>query len=377
MKYREFGKTGAKVSVLGFGCMRLPLLKGSEKEVDFDESLRMVRYGIDNGINYIDTAWPYHNGTSEGITGRILADGYREKVYLATKLPSWLVTCREDMDSYLDKQLERLNTDYIDFYLIHSLNKDYWPAILENGVIDFIEKAKAAGKIKHIGFSFHDDLPIFKEIVDAYDWEFCQIQYNFMDTEYQAGLEGLEYAAAKGLGIIVMEPLRGGTFLKNISDDIEAIWKSNAEIKTPADAALRWVWNNKDVSLLLSGMSTMQQVVENLDSADSADAGAMGAGELAVIEEVRRLYDSKIIAPCTNCKYCMPCPAGVDIPENLSRLNNTSIYNDVAGVKISYNTYFDRAKHASNCVECGQCEEACPQHIPIIEKLKQLDELMA
>jgi len=376
MKYREFGETGAEVSVLGFGCMRLPLVEGSETEVDFDESLRMIRHGIDNGINYIDTAWPYHHGKSEEITGRILADGYRDKVYLATKLPSWLVKSREDMDNFLKQQLERLNTEYIDFYLIHSLNETSWSDVKKNGLFDFIEEAKSSGKIKHIGFSFHDQLPLFKEIVDAYSWEFCQIQYNFMDRDYQAGFEGLEYAAQRGLGVIVMEPLRGGTILKNIPDDIDAVWKSSPEVKSPADSALRWVWDNPKVSLLLSGMSTMDQVVENLASADRAATDGLSRNELNVIEEVRGIYESRIIAPCTNCRYCMPCPSGVEIPACLTYLNNTSIYNSVDAFKVSYTKYFDDSKKAHNCIECGQCEEACPQHIPIIEKLKQLDEIM-
>ena len=377
MKYRDFGKTGVKVSVLGFGCMRLPLLEGTDGEVDFELSREMIRYGIDNGINYIDTAWPYHNGQSEDITGRSLADGYREKVYLATKLPIWLVNSREDMDSFLDKQLARLGTDYIDFYLIHSLKKGAWEKMVDLGLFDFMDKAKASGRIKHIGFSYHDELPLFKEIVDAYDWEFCQIQYNFMDTEYQAGLEGLEYAAGKGLGIIIMEPLRGGSFLKNIPDDIRAIWDSSPEVKSPADAALRYIWDHPAVCTVLSGMSEMKHVTENLASADRADANALSAAELSVIEKVREVYKSRIIASCTNCKYCMPCPSGVDIPENLTVLNNTSIYNSVEQFRFGYKNFFDDEKKADKCTECGQCEEICPQHINIIECLKQLDGMMS
>ena len=376
MKYREFGKTGEKVSILGFGCMRLPLIEGTDGEVDFESSRKIIRYGIDNGINYIDTAWPYHNGKSEEITGRILQDGYRGKVFLATKLPSWLINSREEMDDYLDKQLKRLNTEYIDFYLIHSLGKQSWENLVKLGVFDFMDKAKASGKVKHIGFSFHDELSLFKEIVDAYDWEFCQIQYNFMDTEYQAGLEGLEYAADKGLGVIIMEPLRGGSFLRNIPEDIDAIWKSSAAVKSPADAALRFIWDHPGVGTILSGMNSMEQVVENLDTADRSDAGCLSDEEREIIGKVRKIYESRIIASCTNCKYCMPCPSGVDIPENLVFLNNTSVYNSVEQFKFSYKRFFADDKKADKCIECGSCEDICPQHINIIECLKQLDEIM-
>ncbi|MDC7225962.1 MAG: aldo/keto reductase [Spirochaetales bacterium] len=376
MKYRDFGKTGAEVSVLGFGCMRLPLVEGSDTDVDFEESRRIIRRGIDLGVNYIDTAWPYHNGMSEEIVGRVLEDGYREKVYIATKMPSWLVKGREDMDDFLDRQLERLQTDYIDFYLIHTLNKMSWSKLKELGLFDFIEKAKASGKIRHIGFSFHDELPVFKEIVDGYDWEFTQIQYNFMDTEYQAGREGLEYAAARGLGIVVMEPLRGGSFLKNIPDDIQALWDACEAVSSAADAALKWVWNHDEVGLLLSGMGTMEQVIENCKSADEAAVHSLDAGVIDTIERVRDIYHERIIAPCTNCKYCMPCPSGVDIPSCLNFLNNTSVYNSVDQFRVGYRDYFSDDKKADNCIECGQCEEACPQHIQIIEHLKQLDSIM-
>lgn len=362
--------------MLGFGCMRLPLVEGSDTDVDFEESRRIIRRGIDLGVNYIDTAWPYHNGMSEEIVGRVLEDGYREKVYIATKMPSWLVKGREDMDDFLDRQLERLQTDYIDFYLIHTLNKMSWSKLKELGLFDFIEKAKASGKIRHIGFSFHDELPVFKEIVDGYDWEFTQIQYNFMDTEYQAGREGLEYAAARGLGIVVMEPLRGGSFLKNIPDDIQALWDACEAVSSAADAALKWVWNHDEVGLLLSGMGTMEQVIENCKSADEAAVHSLDAGVIDTIERVRDIYHERIIAPCTNCKYCMPCPSGVDIPSCLNFLNNTSVYNSVDQFRVGYRDYFSDDKKADNCIECGQCEEACPQHIQIIEHLKQLDSIM-
>ena len=377
MKYRKFGKTGEMVSVLGFGCMRLPLVSGSDKTVDEAESIKMIRYAIDSGVNYIDTAWPYHGGQSELITGKALSDGYRNKVKLATKLPAWLIKKREDMDYYLDNQLKKLETEYIDFYLIHSLGAATWEQVVKAELFDFIEKALESGKIKYIGFSFHDDLPVFKELVDSYNWDFCQIQYNFMDLEYQAGLEGLEYAADRNLGIVIMEPLRGGSFLKNIPDDINDEWQKAGNSSSPADIALRFVWDNEKVNTVLSGMSDMHQVIANIASAEKADAGGLSDNEHKIISNVRKMYEERIIAPCTNCKYCMPCPSGVDIPANLTFLNNTSVYNSVDQFKVSYKNYFEDSKKASNCIECGQCEEACPQHIPVIQKLKQLETVMA
>jgi hypothetical protein len=377
MKYREFGKTGIKVSSLGFGCMRFPLVEGSDVEVDVDKSISLIRHGIDKGINYIDTAYPYHNGKSEIITGQALSDGYREKVYLATKLPSWLIKSRADMDRYLEEQLEKLQTEYIDFYLLHTLNTAYWKILLENNVFEFLEEAKAAGKIRHIGFSFHDELPLFKEIVDAYEWDFCQIQYNFMDVDYQAGLEGLDYAASKGMGVVIMEPLRGGSIVSNIPNDIQDLWNSSSSITTPADAALRYIWDHGGVGTILSGMNSLQQVDENISSSDKGEAGGFTDEERTILTEVRSRYEARIIANCTNCRYCMPCPSGVDIPANLSYLNNQAVYGNLAPFRNSYNNYFNDNKKAHHCIECGQCEEACPQNISIMDCLRQVVEIMS
>ena len=377
MLYRKFGKTGLDVSILGFGCMRLPLIEGTDGDVDIEESIRMIRYGIDNGINYIDTAWPYHKGESEIITGKALADGYRERVYLATKMPSWLVQSREDMDTYLDKQLHKLGTDYIDFYLLHTLNTKYWEGLKNNDVFDFIAGAKASGRIRHIGFSFHDELPLFRDIIDSYDWDFCQIQYNFMDIEYQAGREGLDYAADKGMGIVIMEPLRGGSMTRNIPDSIMDIWKSSDDVSTPVDTALRFIWDHPGVSTVLSGMSEMSHVVSNIKSAEKGTAGNLSEIEHSVLDKVRTAYRERLIANCTNCRYCMPCPSGVDIPVCLSYLNNPSMYGTMQPFQTSYNMYFDPKKKATNCIECGQCEEACPQNIAIMDCLKQLTEVMS
>lgn len=371
MQYREIGKTGEKVSVLGFGCMRFQTIGEGNENIDEELAIKQLRHAIDNGVNYVDTAYPYHGGNSELLVAKALKDGYREKVYLADKLPSWLIKSRGDMDKYLNEQLEKLETDYIDFFLLHALSKDRWDNYLKHDVFDFIKKAKESGKIKYIGFSFHDELPVFKEIVDAYDWDFCQIQYNFMDEDYQAGLEGLNYAADKGIGVIVMEPLRGGSLTNNIPEDIKKIWDSADIKRSPAEWALRFVWNNPKVSILLSGMNQFDHIDENIKVAEDALPKSLTEKELGIIEEVRKVYDSRIKVDCTNCKYCLPCPEGVMIPNVFALYNNASIYNTWESQKNGYANLEKQGKAADKCIECGLCEQACPQNISIREKLKE------
>lgn len=375
MLYREFGKTGEKVSILGFGCMRFPTLNGDVKQIDEIKATEMIRYAIDNGVNYIDTAYPYHGGMSEPFVAKVLKDGYREKVYLATKLPSWLIKTREDMDKYLNEQLERLETEYIDFYLLHTLEKSSWDNLMKNEVLEFLEKAKKNGKIKHIGFSFHDKLEVFKEIVDAYDWEFCQIQLNFLDEDYQAGLEGLKYATDKNIGMVIMEPLRGGKLANNIPDDIMNIWDRNSVKRTPVEWALRYIWNHPEVNVVLSGMSEMDHVVENLRIANEAEANSLKPEEKNLIDEVKEMYLSRIKVNCTDCKYCMPCPAGVNIPRCFSLFNDGYMFNQIENYRNSYNKFVKDENKASMCVECGKCEEVCPQHIKIRDMLHEVVEI--
>jgi predicted aldo/keto reductase-like oxidoreductase len=368
--YRKFGKTKREVSVLGFGCMRLPLLQeGDQSSIDFGKAKEMVRYAIDKGVNYIDTAYPYHGGKSEIFVAEALKDGYREKVYLATKLPSWLVRSREDMDRLLGEQLEKLQTDYIDFYLVHSLHKETWSTLKECGVFDFLDKALASGKIKYAGFSFHDDLATFKEIVDAYDWSFCQIQYNYMDEKHQAGTEGMEYAAAKGLGIVIMEPVRGGALAgPKVPPQVKQLFAEYETKKSAAAWALRWVWNHPEVSVALSGMSTFEQVAENVATAGKGLADSLGPEDLALIDKARQIYNSKVKVPCTGCAYCMPCPNGLNIPGCFTLYNNYAVF----GSRWQYDSDLDESEKAHNCIECGLCEEACPQAIPIRQKLKEI-----
>ncbi len=380
MLYRKFGKTNEMVSVLGFGCMRLPVINNDPTKIDEEKAIPMVRYAIDAGVNYIDTAYPYHGtgftegGASEPFVAKALKDGYRERVYLATKLPSWLIKTRADMERYLNEQLERLETDVIDFYLVHSLNNHVWPQLKETGIKDFLDQAIKDGKIKYAGFSFHDQAGLFKEIVDYYDWSFCQIQYNYLDEKYQAGKEGLEYAARKGLGIAIMEPLRGGNLAK-LPEEAKTVIDQAEVRRTPAEWALRWVWNHPEVSVVLSGMSTMDHVTENIRVAQEAEANSLTAKELAIIEAVKKIFEEKVKVNCTGCAYCMPCSVGINIPMCFSTYNDHWVFDGSPGAKYMYGAWSRLAAPASKCVECGKCESHCPQGIEISKELKNVKEL--
>jgi len=373
MQFRRFGKTDVKVSILGFGCMRFPTIKDNS-HIDEDKAGEMMRYAIDNGVNYIDTAYPYHGGTSEGFVGKVLKKGYRGKVYLATKMPVWLVEDYKDFDRFFNEQLERLQTDYIDFYLMHALNIEKWEKIHNLDVIKWIEEKKAERKIKHIGFSFHDSYDSFVKIINAYEgWEFCQIQHNYMNEEFQAGTKGLKYAYARGLGVIVMEPILGGN-LANPPEVIRDIWDEAPYKRRPADWALQWVWNKPEVSLLLSGMSNIQQVEENIESAEEAGMGKLTEDELAAISRVRDKYQEIQPIPCTDCKYCMPCPNGVDIPQNFEIYNTGKMYNQLLHAKERFARLKDIGGSASSCIRCNECEAKCPQGIKIMDWLATIAE---
>uniref|UniRef100_A0A7C5Z6G3 Aldo/keto reductase n=1 Tax=Caldicellulosiruptor owensensis TaxID=55205 RepID=A0A7C5Z6G3_9FIRM len=370
MKYRPFGKTDFMVSALGFGAMRLPILDGDYSKIDEEKAIEMLHFAIDNGINYIDTAYVYHGGNSEVLVGKALKGGYREKVKIATKLPVWQVNNFDDADRVLDEQLKRLDTSYIDFYLLHALNKDHWKKLKEMNIFKWVEKVLSEGKIKYIGFSFHDDLNTFKEIVDSYNWTFCQIQYNILNRNYQAGEEGLKYAAAKGLAVIIMEPLLGGRLAKEPPEEIKQLWNQAKNKRTPVEWALSWLWNQKEVSVVLSGMSTLEQVKENIEYASKYEVGSLTEEELELVEKVAQKYNELRKVNCTECKYCMPCPQGIDIPWNFSIYNQASMYNIFEEMK---NDYLKKEKErAENCVECGVCETKCPQNLPIREILKEV-----
>jgi len=381
MLYRKFPRCPHELSILGFGCMRLPPEAGQPAggKIDVPQATGMIRAAIDGGVNYIDTAYPYHNGESEVVVGKALGDGYRKKVFLATKLPSWLITCREDMDRYLDEQLAKLATDHIDFYLLHGLGGETWENLSRLGVLEFLDNARADGRIRYPAFSFHDEFAVFKTIVDTYEWTFAQIQYNYMDEQYQAGTQGLRYAAERGLGIVVMEPLRGGL----LSGDVPAIHGhlANAPVRrTPSEWGLRWVWNHPEVTVVLSGMSAPGQVTENLACAAQGLPDSLTPEELAVVETMRETFASRVKIPCTGCRYCMPCEHGVDIPSCFMYYNQAYTYEakeKAAGVYLwALNGSFSGGVpgFASCCVECGECEEKCPQHLPIREYLKDVSE---
>ncbi|NLX70834.1 MAG: aldo/keto reductase [Clostridiales bacterium] len=381
MYYREFGNLGFKISTFGIGCMRLPLLlqpDGSTdpSKIDEDEAIKMIRYGIDNGVNYIDTAYGYHGGNSEIVTGKALKDGYREKVKLATKLPVWLANSYEDFGKLLDEQLAKLQVDYIDFYLLHALNKNSWEKVKDMGVLEFLDKAVEAGKIKHPGFSFHDELPVFKSIIDSYDWKMCQIQLNFLDENYQAGVEGLRYAGSKNIPVVIMEPLRGGRLARNIPEDILKVWNSYHIKRSPVEWAFRWLYNFPEVTVILSGVSTMEQLKENIEIFKNAAPNSMTEEELELVAQVKAIYESRTKVDCTACNYCMPCPSGVDIPRIFSLYNTASMFNEYAEQSKHYERLIEENKDASNCVECSQCEGACPQNIAIIDMLKEAHEAL-
>jgi uncharacterized protein len=325
MQYRKFGKLDFKVSALGFGCMRFPQLDEDPAHIDEKEAIKMLHHAVDQGVNYLDTAYPYHKGQSEILVGKALRGGYREKVKLATKLPIWLVKEKEDPEKFLNEQLKKLAVETVDFYLIHSLNKNLWEKAADFQILDFLDKALKDGRIQHVGFSFHDELSLFKEIVDAYPWAFCQIHLNHVDRHYQAGLPGLKYAAEKGLAVIAMEPLRGGKLASPVPEDIMAIWDRAKSKRTPVDWALRWLWSQEGVSTVLSGMSTMEQVQENIALASQPPL-PLTPEERAIYDDVKKSYEEKSKVNCTGCGYCQPCDSGVMIPDILSLYNDVFMY---------------------------------------------------
>jgi predicted aldo/keto reductase-like oxidoreductase len=384
MLYRKLGKANLNVSILGFGCMRLPTKNSSgrgadrfdpNKAINEEETIEMVRYAIDQGVNYFDTAYPYHNGKSEPLLG-IAVRGYRDKVMIATKLPVWLVKEEKDFNKFLDEQMKRLGTDYLDVYLLHGLNRQVWSKMLQLKVFEFLNQIRADGRVRHVGFSFHDDVKIFKEIVDSYDWEICQIQYNFFDENYQAGKEGLTYAASKGIGVVVMEPLRGGKLTDQIPAEVQTIWESTEKKRTPAEWALRWVWNHPEVSTALSGVSTMGQIMENVRVANEGKPNSLSEKELSIIAQVKEVYRRMLKIGCTGCAYCMPCETGVDIPSNFSLYNDMFMFKNPEINVFVYNEFISPERRASACIECGKCEEQCPQHLQIQEALKVVHEAL-
>jgi predicted aldo/keto reductase-like oxidoreductase len=376
MQYRTNPRTGDRLSILGFGCMRLPEKKG---RIDEELATRLIRRAIDDGVNYVDTAFSYHRGRSEPFLARALSDGYRRRVHLATKLPHWLAKSSADFDRLLDAQLARLTTDHIDYYLIHALQASSWDRVQELGVLEFLERAKRDGKALRAGFSFHGDRDTFRSIVDAYDWDCCLIQYNYLDEENQAGTRGLEHAAGRGVGVMVMEPLRGGYLARKPPPAIQRIGDEAPVPRTPAEWALRWVWNRPEVVVAISGMNDEKHLEENLRIAEAAVPGSLTGQELQLVRRMSEAHRKLLKVDCTGCRYCMPCPAGVDIATCFEAFNNL---HTVTSRRHAAMFYLIRLagmagrppSHASLCSNCGACEDACPQHLPIERLLKDVAE---
>jgi predicted aldo/keto reductase-like oxidoreductase len=380
MKYRTFGKTGLQVSALGFGCMRFPIIGRDNSKIDEAQATEMIHHAIDQGVNYFDTAYPYHakdfskGGSSEPFLGKALKGAYREKVYVATKLPSWLVESPKDLDRFLNEQLERLDMGYVDFYLLHALSRTLWEKLLKFGVIEFLEGAIKSGKIRYAGFSFHDDVGLFKEVVDAYDWSFCQIQYNYADEEFQAGREGLMYAAERNIAVLAMEPLRGGSLINGLPEEARTILHEAVPGRSEVEWALRWLWSQPEVSVVLSGMSHLDHVKQNMELADRVSEEAWSSEDDEAIKKANEITTAKQRVNCTSCSYCMPCPEGVNIPRNFALCNDHHMFNDPAA-KSRYNGLLSEEERASNCIKCGQCLDHCPQQIHIPTEMEYVAEL--
>ena len=384
MKYRKLGSTGLEVSALGLGCMRLPTQRLRFQKIDVPKATELIRAAVDKGVNYIDTGWPYHFGESERILGDALRDGYRERVHLVTKLPMFLTRKESDFDRFLNRQLEKLQTDHLDTYLFHGLNSGGFEKLKRLKLMERMLAAKADGRVRHIGFSFHDILPVFRLIVDFYDWDVVQIQYNYMDTAVQATTEGLKYAAGKGMGIVIMEPLKGGKLANPPAEAIRVMRESKSQ-RSSVDWALQYLWNMPEVSVVLSGMGSMQMLNDNCESADRSGVGSLSIDDLSTVDRLTEIFRESILVPCTACQYCMPCPAGVNIPKNFAIFNN--VYAETSPIRRwmarrSYRSLADNKKQldgdkmngrATMCTECGACVPKCPQSIAIPEELKKVD----
>lgn len=365
MKQHKFGKLAVTTSLLGFGCMRFP--QTSEGNIDEVEAERMLQSAIDAGVNYIDTAYPYHNGESEPFVGKVLKKYPRDEFYLATKLPVWKLESQEDAKATFYEQLQRLQVDYVDFYLLHALDASKWQKVLDLDILTFLVEMKKQGKIRNLGFSFHDDFEVFKTIIEYRDWDFCQVQLNYMDTDIQAGLQGHDLAQSLNVPMIVMEPIKGGK-LACLPDDIETKFKQQKQNASIASWALRWAASLPNVYVVLSGMSTFEQVDDNL--ATFTNFEELNQQEKVLVDEVASIIRSRTRNGCTGCNYCMPCPFGVQIPMNFKLWNEDGMYNEFPQALQKYENLKEAS--ANNCKNCGACEKMCPQQIPIRDDLKKM-----
>ncbi len=374
MNYRK-DRYGNEISILGYGCMRFT---SSALGIDIAKAEKELMEAYNSGVNYYDTAYIYSG--SEAALGEILErNGIREKVNIATKLPQYLIGSRAALDKYFNEELKRLRTDYVDYYLMHHLTAmNQWEKLLALGITDWIKEKKESGQIRNIGFSYHGNSDDFLAILNSYDWDFCQIQYNYIDEHTQAGVTGLKAAAAKGIPVIIMEPLRGGKLVGQLPDKAKKLIASQDTGYSPAEYGLRWLWNQPEVTCVLSGMNSMEMVKENCRIASNAAAGSFTEKDFETIEGVKKIIKEYELVGCTGCRYCMPCPKGVDIPA-LFRSYNMSAIDGKSAARFEYAQTVGLKKEpafATQCIECGKCEKHCPQSIPIREKLKEADRVI-
>lgn len=365
---RKFDKLNIETSLLGFGCMRFP--QNEDGTINENEAEKMIDKAILSGVNYIDTAYPYHNGASEPFVGRVLEKYERNSYFLATKLPMWKINTKEDVYETFNLQLERLNKDYVDFYLLHALNRNHFAKIKELGIVEICEEFRRQGKIKYLGFSFHDTYEIFEDIINYHNWDFCQIQFNYMDTEIQAGLKGYDLTVKKDIPVIIMEPIKGG-LLANLPKDVSNMLNDNDNKKTDSSYALRFVASFDNVKVILSGMSNMEHVLDNLNTFNNYIP--LSKQELSRIENVKNVLNSRVKNGCTGCKYCMPCPVGVNIPGNFYMWNEFGMYDDAKTFISRSTNNIKNDTFVNKCIKCGKCEKVCPQHLHIRKDLEKIN----
>ena len=370
MKYRTLGKLGIQGSAFGLGCMRFNGSASGDSIIDEQKAISLIRRAIDGGVTYIDTAYVYLDKTSEIVLGKALLDGYRDRVTIATKMPSEYVHNRAEMEALLAEELKKLQTDHIDFYLMHGINREKWEYFKSIGAPEFFEEMKQAGKIRYKCFSFHGPYEDFEYILKDYDWDMVQIQYNFMDIDHQAGTKGLELAGSMGIPVVIMEGLLGSRLAKAPAN-VQALYDAFPVKRTPVEWAFRWLCNHPEVSVVLSGCNEAEQIDDNLRIFDTVEAGIMSPEELELMDKVREAYLSRTKIGCTGCRYCMPCPNGVNIPGIFSVWNNTALYEQDPSKNWDLGQIKEKGEGADNCVACGACEAACPQHLEIIAKLQE------